>query len=88
MDFEVAYPWDWVPLTQGDCTFHSGLVYHRAGGNQTDAMRQAMTIVYMTYDAAFDWPASNPEAGKRHGFATDGLTRGDVLDSPFTSHLA
>ena len=67
------YPWEWVPLEQGDCTFHSGLVYHRAGGNSTDEMREAMTIAYMTADATFDWPESNPEAGRRHGFATEGI---------------
>ena len=54
------FPWEWVPLAQGDCTFHSGLLYHRAGGNETDVMREAMTIVYMTADATFDWPESNP----------------------------
>lgn len=82
-----SYPWEWAPLKQGDCTFHSGLVYHRADGNQTDTMREAMTIVYMTKDARFDWPESNPEAGRRHGFATEGLTRGDLLESSFAPRL-
>jgi len=81
------YPWKWAPLQQGDCTFHSGLVYHRAGGNATDQMREAMTIAYMTADAIFDWPESNPEAGRRHGFATKGLTRGDKLESNFAPRL-
>ena len=81
------YPWEWAPLRQGDCTFHSGLVYHRAGGNSTDEMREAMTVAYMTADARFDWPESNPEAGRRHGFATAGLTRGDLLESSFAPRL-
>ncbi len=81
------YPWEWAPLKQGDCTFHSGLVYHRAGGNSTDEMREAMTIAYMTADAIFDWPETNPEAGRRHGFATAGLTRGDLLESSFAPRL-
>lgn len=81
------YPWEWAPLKQGDCTFHSGLVYHRAGGNSTDTMREAMTIAYMTADARFDWPESNPEAGRRHGFATEGLSRGDLLESNFAPRL-
>ena len=59
------YPWEWAPPKQGDCTFHSGLVYHRAGGNSTDQMREAMTIAYMTADATFDWPESNREAARR-----------------------
>ena len=81
------YPWEWMPLSQGDCTFHSGLVYHRAGGNSTDAMREAMTVVYMTDQARFDWPETNPEAGRRHGFATEGLKRGDLLESEFAPRL-
>ncbi|MCY3978310.1 MAG: phytanoyl-CoA dioxygenase family protein [Chloroflexi bacterium] len=81
------YPWEWAPLEQGDCTFHSGLVYHRAGGNRTNAMREAMTIAYMTADARFDWPQSNPEAERRHGFATEGLQRGDLLESSFAPRL-
>ncbi len=81
------YPWEWAPLEAGDCTFHSGLVYHRAGGNSTEAMREAMTIAYMTADARFDWPESNPEAGRRHGFATEGLKRGDLLESGFAPRL-
>ena len=81
------YPWEWAPLKQGDCTFHSGLVYHRAGGNSTDEMREAMTIAYITADATFDWPESNPEAGRRHGFATEGLMRGDMLESSFSPRL-
>ena len=81
------YPWEWAPLQQGDCTFHSGLVYHRAGGNSTGEMREAMTVAYMTADARFDWPESNPEAGRRHGFATEGLQRGDLLESSFAPRL-
>ncbi len=81
------YPWEWAPLQAGDCTFHSGLVYHRAGGNSTDEMREAMTIAYITADARFDWPESNPEAGRRHGFATEGLKRGDLLESRFAPRL-
>ena len=65
----------------------TGLAYHRAGGNNTDEMREAMTIAFMTADATFDWPESNPEAERRHGFATEGLTRGDLLESKFAPRL-
>ncbi len=81
------YPWEWLPLNQGDCSFHSGLVYHRAGPNRTDALREAMTMAYMTADARFDWSPANPEAAKRHSFATQGLSRGDLLESPFAPRL-
>ncbi len=46
-----------------------------------------MTVAYMTADARFDWPESNPEAGRRHGFATEGLTRGDLLESNLAPRL-
>ena len=36
--------WEWVPVAAGDCTFHSGLTYHRSAANETDQMREAMTI--------------------------------------------
>ena len=81
------YPWEWMPLERGDCTFHSGLVYHRAGGNQTDDMREAMTVAYMTDQARFDWSPSNEAASTRHGFATAGLQRGDLLESNFAPRL-
>ncbi len=50
-------------------------------------MREATTIAYTTADAIFDWPESNPEAGRRHGFATEGLQRGDLLESSFAPRL-
>ena len=81
------YPWQWLPLCQGDCSFHSGLVYHRAGPNQTEAMREAMTMAYITADARFDWSESNAEAAGRHSFATEGLKRGDLLESSFAPRL-
>lgn len=81
------FPWQWLPLNQGDCSFHSGLVYHRASPNRTDILREAMTMAYMSADARFDWSASNQAAAERHSFATQGLSRGDVLESPFAPRL-
>lgn len=81
------FTWKWVPLASGDCTFHSGLVYHWTGGNQTDTMREAMTIAYMTHDAVFDWPESNPKASTRHTFSTEGIERGGLLNHPTTPRL-
>ena len=78
--------WEWAPLASGDCTFHSGLTYHRAAGNSTNMMREAMTIVYMAHDAIYDFPESNPKAD-RHAKATSGLKRGEVIDSPLTPRL-
>ena len=49
-------------------------------------MREAMTIVYLVHDAIYDFPESNPKAD-RHGKATTGLKRGDVIASPITPRL-
>ncbi len=34
----------------GEVGFHSGWVFHRAGANTTDKMRQVMTVIYMDKD--------------------------------------
>ncbi len=34
------------PLRAGDATFHAGWTLHRAPGNETDRMREVMTVIY------------------------------------------
>jgi ectoine hydroxylase-related dioxygenase (phytanoyl-CoA dioxygenase family) len=34
----------------GEVSFHSGWIFHRAGANTTETMRQVMTIIYMDRD--------------------------------------
>ena len=80
--------WQWVPLTAGDCTFHSGCIYHRADAHRTSAMREAMTVAYMSAAATYDWPDWNTRVEHTHGFGTDGLRRGDPLNKPTTPRLA
>ena len=80
--------WAWVPLAAGDCTFHSGCVYHRADANRTSAMREVMTVAYMSADAVYDWPEWNSRVEDTHGFGTAGLRRGDPLNKPTTPRLA
>ena len=78
--------WEWVPLAAGDCTFHSGKIFHCAGPNETTEMRAAMTMAYMAHDATYDWPASNPRAD-RHQFVTQDMQRGDPLAHTLTPRL-
>ena len=80
--------WQWVPLAAGDCTFHSGCVYHRAGANRTTAMREAMTVAYISADATYDWPDWNARVEHADGVGTAGLRRGDPLNKPSTPQLA
>ena len=80
------YEWIWVPLASGDCTFHSGLTYPRAAANETEEMREAMTIAYMAHDVVYDWHDSNPRAD-RHKAETEGIKRGGRLNNPLTPRL-
>ena len=80
------YEWISVPLASGDCTFNSGLTYHRAAANETEQMREAMTIAYMAHDVVYDWHVSNRRAD-RHKGATEGIKRGGRLNNPLTPRL-
>jgi ectoine hydroxylase-related dioxygenase (phytanoyl-CoA dioxygenase family) len=83
----AGFQWDEVPLNAGDCTFHNGMTYHRAASNKTGKTREAMTVVYMTDQAVYDFPESNPKAD-RHKSQTQGLSRGEIIDSPLAPRLA
>ena len=41
----------YAPYAPGDATFHAGWTLHRADGNASDRMREAMTIIYYAADA-------------------------------------
>ncbi len=47
------------PFELGEVSFHSGWVFHRAGANLTDQMRQVMTVIYMDKDMKLKAP-ENP----------------------------
>jgi ectoine hydroxylase-related dioxygenase (phytanoyl-CoA dioxygenase family) len=70
----------YVPLKAGDATFHSGLVFHGAGNNQTNEMREAMTVIYIKDGVTFD---SSDERNKTHTSCV-GLSDGDVINTKFT----
>lgn len=61
------------PLKAGSCTFHNGLVFHYAGPNKSDDIREAFAVIYMPDGTTFD--------GKDH-IVTDGqgLKAGDRLE--------
>ena len=79
--------WEWVPAVAGDCTFHSGLTYHRAAANETDQMREAMTIAYMVHYAIYDWPYWNDRIKDFPKWANDGLKQGDHFTLDTTPRL-
>jgi len=62
-----------IELKAGSCTFHNGMVFHFAGPNKTDEMREAFAILYMPDGTRYD--------GKKHQCTDDlGLKVGDKLE--------
>lgn len=47
------------PLAAGDATFHAGWTLHCAPGNNTDRMREVMTVIYHAEDARVIEPDSH-----------------------------
>jgi ectoine hydroxylase-related dioxygenase (phytanoyl-CoA dioxygenase family) len=72
-----------VPLKAGDATFHSGLTFHGAANNQTDQMREAMTIIYIKDGVTFD---ASDERNKTHTSCV-GLKNGEIINTKFTPVL-
>ncbi|MEM7131910.1 MAG: phytanoyl-CoA dioxygenase family protein [Chloroflexota bacterium] len=81
----VDSQWIPLPLVAGDATFHSGLTYHRAFANQTDEMREAMTIIYFADGARYEF--SNPRLARHNREEVGGLEVGEKIDTPTTPIL-
>ena len=72
-----------IPLLAGDATLHSGLTFHGARQNQTDKMREAMTIIYIADGTQFD--TSDPRNATHK--SCEGLNNGAVIDTRYTPVL-
>lgn len=72
-----------VPLKAGDATFHSGLTFHGAANNQTNEMREAMTIIYIKDGVTFD---ASDERNKTHTSCV-GLNNSEIINTKFTPVL-
>lgn len=72
-----------MPLKAGDATFHSGLTFHGAANNQTNEMREAMTIIYIKDGVTFD---ASDERNKTHTSCL-GINNGDIINTKFTPVL-
>ena len=85
---EIVKDSQWVPLplAAGDATFHSGLTYHRAAANQTDEMREAMTVIYFADGARYQF--THPRLARHNREEVGGLALGDLIDTPTTPRLA
>ncbi|MCK5033562.1 MAG: phytanoyl-CoA dioxygenase family protein [Calditrichia bacterium] len=69
-----------VSLKAGDVTFHSGLLFHGAGNNQTNILRKGMTVIYISDGSTFD------SSDKRNATHTscEGLKHGEIIDTKYT----
>lgn len=69
-----------VSLKAGDVTFHSGLLFHGAGNNQTNILRKGMTAIYISDGNTFD---SGDERNATHT-SCEGLKHGEIIDTRYT----
>jgi ectoine hydroxylase-related dioxygenase (phytanoyl-CoA dioxygenase family) len=74
------------PLRAGDATFHAGWALHRAPGNDTDVMREVMTVIWFADGATVGAADSEP---RRNDLAQwlPGLAPGDLAASPLNPRL-
>ncbi|MEM7657586.1 MAG: phytanoyl-CoA dioxygenase family protein [Bacteroidota bacterium] len=69
------------PFELGEVSFHSGWVFHRAGANQTDQVRQVMTVIFMDRDIRLKAPTN---ANQQNDWDTwcPSAKIGEVIDTP------
>ena len=74
------------PFDVGEVSFHMGWVFHRAGPNQTDAMRKVITVIYMDKDMRLKEPVNENQIADWKTWCP-GVKVGDVIDSPLNPVL-
>lgn len=74
------------PFDIGEVSFHSGWVFHRAGANTTDKMRQVMTVIYMDKEMKLKAP-ENPNQQSDWDTWCPGVEVGAIIDSPINPIL-
>lgn len=70
----------------GDVSFHSGWTFHRAGGNNSDTMREVFTIIYTERDTVLAEP-KNKNQIKDWDTWCPGVKVGEVVNSPLNPIL-
>jgi len=65
----------------GDVSFHAGWTFHRAGPNETDAMRAAMTVIYIDEEMRLAAPANDAQAFDARVWCRD-VAVGDLIAGP------
>lgn len=68
----------------GDVSFHYGATFHRAGPNNTDQMRNVMTVIYVDKDMRMDICERNQGDANRW---CPGMKQGELMASPLNPIL-
>lgn len=81
-DFEQVV----APFDLGEVSFHSGWIFHRAGANTTDQMRQVMTVIYMDKEMRLKAPENENQQLDWDTWCP-GAKIGEVIDTPINPVL-
>ena len=74
------------PFDLGEVSFHSGWVFHRAGANETDKMREVMTIIYMDKNMRLKQPSNDNQQADWDTWCPNAVV-GEVINSPINPIL-
>ncbi len=74
------------PFDLGEVSFHSGWVFHRAGANKTDKMREVMTIIYMDKNMRLKQPNNDNQQADWDTWCPNAVV-GEVINSPINPVL-
>jgi hypothetical protein len=74
------------PYELGEVSFHSGWIFHRAGENTTDTMRQVMTVIYMDSNMHLKAPENKNQQNDWETWCP-GASIGEVIDTPINPVL-
>ena len=74
------------PFDAGEISFHSGWVFHRAGGNFSSQMRKVITIIYMDKDMKLKQPENENQINDWNTWCP-GAVVGEVINSPLNPVL-
>lgn len=74
------FPKDETAYDLGEVSFHSGWTFHRAGPNQTEAMRKVMTVIYIEDGMRVAPPKHDAQENDLKTWMP-GMNVGDVIDS-------
>ena len=74
------------PFDLGEVSFHSGWIFHRAGANTSNKMRQVMTVIYMDENMRLKTPENENQQADWDTWCP-GVEVGEIVNSPINPVL-